>query len=180
MNQLMGAPFGSDVLRELAAGIGSDCPFFIDSVPAVMRGRGEIIEPLGPALTDRLRGRRLVLFRPDFGVETAWAYGRLAAAAPGSYDAETRAVARLDALITGGTLGEVLFNSFEPVVGRKYLAIATLLDQLRGVGVDCLMSGSGSCCFALVGEAGASTNEIEKIVRNAWGQAVFWVETSIG
>jgi len=41
------------------------------------------------------------------------------------------------------------------------------------------MSGSGSCCFALLEENCADVSQIEEIVRDAWGEAVFWVETSI-
>jgi 4-diphosphocytidyl-2-C-methyl-D-erythritol kinase len=63
-------------------------------------------------------------------------------------------------------------------VGRKYLAIATLLVELREAGFECLMSGSGSCCFALL-QDGAKVADIKKIVRDAWGESVFWVETSI-
>lgn len=179
MNQLSGEPFTSDVLCEMAAELGSDCPFFIEGSPAWMRGRGEVIEPLETALAERLRGTRLVLFRPDFGVETAGAYARLAAGSPGSYESEAAGMARLERLIETGVLGDVLYNSFEAPVGRKYLAISTLLARLRAAGVECLMSGSGSCCFALLGENGAGSKEIERIVRDAWGEAVFWVETSI-
>ena len=179
MNQLSGEPFTSEVLCELAAELGSDCPFFIEGAPAWMRGRGEVIEPLEAALAERLRGTRLVLFRPDFGVETAWAYGRLAAGAPESYESESAGVARLERFVETGALGDVLYNSFEAPVGSKYLAISTLLEQLRASGVACLMSGSGSCCFALLEKDGVDAAEIEEIVRDAWGEAVFWVETSI-
>jgi len=179
MNQIAGEPFTNAVLCEIAADLGSDCPFFIEGQPAWMRGRGEVIEPLEAELAERLRGTRLVLFRPNFGVETAGAYGRLVEGAPDSYESETAGVGRLERYIASGTLGDVLFNSFEAPVGSKYLAISTLLEQLRASGVECLMSGSGSCCFALLGKDGADAVGIEEIVRDAWGEAVFWVETSI-
>ncbi|KRP37574.1 MAG: hypothetical protein ABS34_02080 [Opitutaceae bacterium BACL24 MAG-120322-bin51] len=179
MNQLSGEPFTNQVLCELAAQLGSDCTFFIEGQPAWMRGRGEVIEPLAAEVAERLRGTRLVLFRPNFGVETAAAYGSLAAGAPDSYEPESVAVARLERFIESGALGDVLFNSFEGPVGSKYLAISTLLAQLRAAGVECLMSGSGSCCFALLEKNCADVGQIEEIVRDAWGEAVFWVETSI-
>ena len=179
MNQLAGEPFSNAVLCELAAELGSDCAFFIEGRAAWMRGRGEVIEPVAAEVAERLRGTRVVLFRPNFGVETAGAYGRLVAGAPGSYEPEAAGVARMQHFIESGTLADVLFNSFEGPVGRKYLAISTLLAQLRAAGVECLMSGSGSCCFALLEENCAHVSQIEKIVRDAWGEAVFWVETSI-
>ena len=179
MNQLAGEPFSNAVLCELAAELGSDCAFFIEGRAAWMRGRGEVIEPVAAEVAERLRGTRVVLFRPNFGVETAGAYGRLVAGAPGSYEPEAAGVARMQHFIESGTLADVLFNSFEGPVGSKYLAISTLLAQLRAAGVECLMSGSGSCCFALLEENCAHVSQIEKIVRDAWGEAVFWVETSI-
>ena len=179
MNQLAGEPFSNAVLCELAAELGSDCAFFIEGRAAWMRGRGEVIEPVAAEIAERLRGTRVVLFRPNFGVETAGAYGRLVAGAPGSYEPEAAGVARMQHFIESGTLADVLFNSFEGPVGSKYLAISTLLAQLRAAGVECLMSGSGSCCFALLEENCAHVSQIEKIVRDAWGEAVFWVETSI-
>jgi 4-diphosphocytidyl-2-C-methyl-D-erythritol kinase len=179
MNQLLGGPLTNESLLELAAELGSDCPFFIEARPALMRGRGEVIEPLAAELATRLHGKRLVLFRPGFGMETAGAYRRLAAGAPQSYEAEADAQARLERFSQAAPLSEVLFNSFEGPVGEKYLAISALLQKLRAAGVTCLMSGSGSCCFALLDESGPSAEEIGQMVRNAWGATAFWVETSI-
>jgi 4-diphosphocytidyl-2-C-methyl-D-erythritol kinase len=179
INQLLGKPLTDAALFKIAAGLGSDCPFFIEARPVLMRGRGEIIEPLDTAVVARLKGARLVLFRPSFGVDTAGAYGRLAGGAPGSYEAEPHALARLERFCAGGALSELLFNSFEGPVGAKYLAISVLLEDLRAAGVDCLMSGSGSCCFALLHESGPCAEQIGQMVRNAWGDTVFWVETSI-
>ncbi len=180
MNALLGEPLGAAELFELSATLGSDCPFFIDSKPALMRGRGEIIEALTSTQAAMLSGQRVALFRPDFGVETAWAYGQLAAGAPDTYEGEAGARERIQRfLVGGGALEDLLFNSFEGSVGRKYLAIPTLLEELRSLGVPCLMSGSGSCCFALLDETLLSSSKIKEICRNAWGDSVFWVETSI-
>lgn len=179
MNQLAGEPFSNAVLCELAAELGSDCAFFIEGRAAWMRGRGEVIEPVAAEVAERLRGTRVVLFRPNFSVETAGAYSLLVASASDGYEPEAAGLARMQHFIESGTLADVLFNSFEGPVGSKYLAISTLLAQLRAAGVECLMSGSGSCCFALLEENCAHVSQIEKIVRDAWGEAVFWVETSI-
>ena len=52
--------------------------FLTNDGPVVMRGRGERVEPLPPAAAGRLRGKRVLVFKPGFGVATAWAYSRLA------------------------------------------------------------------------------------------------------
>lgn len=142
-----------------------------------MRGRGESVEPVAPSLSSRLAGQRLVLFRPDFGVDTAWAYARLAAS-PQDYEPEDLAHERLHALHHGGRLEEVLKNGFEASVGRKFLAIPCLLERLRRRGYACMMSGSGSACFALVDNEGQAA-EISAICRKCWGGGIFWVETSL-
>lgn len=179
MNTLMEQPFSKQQLMEIAAELGSDCPFFIDPRPSVMRGRGEVIEPLTEEAANKLKGQRLALFRPDFGVETAWAYGQLRAQAPQRYESEALAEARLSQFSESQDLSALLFNSFEPVVGRKYLALPCLLEDLRNQGINCLISGSGSCCFALLEEISLSPSQMHEICRNAWGSSVFWVETSI-
>ena len=177
MNQLAGNPLEGDVLVELAAELGSDCAFFLEDRPAVLRGRGERVESLPEEVASRLAGRRLLLFKPGFAVSTAWAYEQLRAA--GDYEDRVLAEARLQAFLDGGSLDGLLENTFEPVVGRKFLAIPLLLEDLREMGVPCRMSGSGSCCFALPDDSGPSVAAIRATVQEAWGDEVFFVETSI-
>jgi len=177
MNELSGQPLGRRDLLGVAASLGSDCPFFIDAAPSVMTGRGEVPDPLAEEAAAALRGRRVILFRPDFGIETAWAYRRLMEASPSAYECESAARARLDTFVRSGLLEDVLFNSFEPSVGAKYLAIPCLLEQLRDAGHACLMSGSGSCCFALAKDS-AETEAIRGICEAAWGSGMFFIETS--
>lgn len=176
MDALLGTGLSPEELRTISAGLGSDCPFFVDAVPSVMRGRGECIEPLDAAAASRLAGQRLVLFRPDFGINTAWAYGQLVSS-PEFYEDAAQAEARLQAFADCGNCDGLLQNVFEAAVGRKYLAIACLLEKLRRLGYHCMMSGSGSACFALVYDDEAAT-ELNEICRNCWGENTFWVETS--
>src|SRR6185436_4606738 len=58
LNELFGGPLAAERLRELAAALGSDVPFFLQTNPALATGRGETIRPLEnfPAL------RRTVFF----------------------------------------------------------------------------------------------------------------------
>lgn len=179
MNQLCGEPLNDDGLRQVAAELGSDCSFFIGQSPAVMSGRGEHIEPLSDALVAQLAGKPLLLFKPDFAVETQWAYGQLVQAAPRDYEPRSNAESRLAAYTPGAAVADLLFNSFQAAIGRKFIAIASLLDELKALGVPCLMSGSGSCCFAFERPSGPDFGEIERLVRSAWGESVFFVETSI-
>ena len=76
MDRLADTRLDRALMRTLSAKIGSDCPFFVDAVPAWVRGRGEWLKSVDEAEKRRLQGLRLLLFRPSFGIETAWAYGR--------------------------------------------------------------------------------------------------------
>ncbi|WP_308949016.1 4-(cytidine 5'-diphospho)-2-C-methyl-D-erythritol kinase [Thalassobacterium maritimum] len=178
MNQLLGLPLKRERLLILAASLGSDCPFFIDSVPTVMSGRGEVLEPLSTELASSLRGQRVLLFKPDFGVNTAWAYRQLIEASPTAYEPEALAHARLERFASTEAMEHLLMNSFEAPIGAKYLAIQCLLEELRERGIRCLMSGSGSCCFALPKDD-SEMSTAQSICQNALGSGVFLIETSI-
>lgn len=97
LNQLAGAPLTTVELAAVAARVGSDCALFLHDGPVVMRGRGERVEPLGAEAAARLRGREVLVFKPAFGISTAWAYRRIAEGVPGSYlpveEAERRVAA---------------------------------------------------------------------------------------
>lgn len=177
MNALTDAGLDTQELRTLAATLGSDCPFFVDCVPSIMRGRGEVLEPLEPEAVARLSGLRVLLFRPPFAVPTAWAYGQMVAQ-PEFYEDKTTAETLLSDFFKGGSLGDLLHNSFELPVGRKFPAIPCLMEKLRGVGSKSLMSGSGSACFTLL-EEGNAVDDLAGLCRSCWGPDMFWVETSI-
>jgi 4-diphosphocytidyl-2-C-methyl-D-erythritol kinase len=174
-------------LAELAAAVGSDCALFLAGAPVVMRGRGERVERLPAGAVRRLSGRRLLIFKPNVSVSTAWAYRQLAAHAPGSYLPAADAEARLAAWIDGAAGAEdLLFNNMEPPAFKKYVALPVLLQQLREqFGVAAAMSGSGSACFALLrqGTGGAADAEVvrgmEALIRDAWGRDAFVTEAGI-
>lgn len=162
-------------LADLAAQLGSDCPLFLAGAPVVMRGRGERVTPLPAEAARRLRGRRVVVFKPGFGIPTPWAYARLAAAAPAGYLPAAEAEARVAAWSEDATLPveSLLFNNMEPPAFAKFVALPALLDQLRDrFGLVPRMSGSGSACFALLG-AEADPQPLVSAVREAWGESAF-------
>ncbi len=189
LNRLSGTGLGRDALAGLAAGVGSDCPLFLAGEPVVMRGRGEQIASLPAGAARRLRGRRVLLFKPALGISTAWVYARLAALAglkaagaplAASYLRAADAEGRLAAWIGGdGAAEQLLFNSLEPVVFRKFVALPTLLGRLRArFGLTPLLSGSGSACFALLPDD-APAAAITECIRDAWGTVAFVQVTAI-
>lgn len=182
LEALSGRSLGTAARLELAARLGSDCPLFLQPGPVVMRGRGERIESLPPEAMRRIQGRRVLVFKPGFGVPTAWAYAQLAAKAPASYLPAREAEARLALWLEqpARPLEELLFNNMEAAAFGKFVALPTLVEQIaRDFRVAVRMSGSGSACFALLRED-TPVAPIVAAIRDSWGESACVVETRLG
>jgi 4-diphosphocytidyl-2-C-methyl-D-erythritol kinase len=156
LRKLTGIHAEDGKLRELAARLGSDIPFFIPGSPAICRGRGEIIEPV--ALHGAYQG---LLVHPGFGVSTPWAYK--------TYVHNPRAgeAGRAFADFT-------MRNDLEPPAFSKYAWLPVAKSWLReqpGV-LDALMSGSGSSVFALT-ESGESVPPLQRRFHEEFGDGLF-------
>ncbi len=189
LNQLSGGLLDEVQLAGLAATLGSDCALFLANAPVVMRGRGERVEPLPPGAADRLRGQRVVIFKPSFGIGTPWAYQRMIARGT-DYLPTTEAEARLAEWV-GDTArtGDFLLNNMEGAAFEKYLALPVLLERLRReFGVAARMSGSGSACYALLGDpatgsgpamAEETVTRMKQMIRGCWGAGAFVQEARL-
>jgi len=157
LNSHWGLNWSRARLVEVGASVGSDVPVFLETASAVMRGRGERVEP---AACD-WRGW-LALIVPRFGVATADVYrefARQAARTPASADAaQTRpADARPTLLEIWRRISRdktgwegVLFNDLESAAFScepRLAALHTAIDGLLGCPVR--MTGSGSCLFSV-------------------------------
>jgi len=180
LNQLAGEPLNPTGLATAAAQVGSDCALFLLRAPVVMRGRGERVEALPAAATKRLSGREVLVFKPAFGISTAWAYGQLAAAAPGGYLPAAEAEAQLTRWLNEpAAIGTLLYNNMESPAFAKFPALPVLLNRLRNdFGLTAGMSGSGSACFALFAE-NLPEEEIGNAIREAWGPSTFLARTRL-
>lgn len=151
LNELFGQPLAPERLHALAAALGSDVPFFLQTRPAIATGRGERIEPLDFFPT--LRGTFFLLAHPGFGVPTAWAYQNLARF-PDALNGTPGRAQRLATLLRSSdlfTAARHFYNALEAPVLEKYPLLALFQEFLRSHGaVAALMSGSGSTTFAIV------------------------------
>ncbi len=171
----------ADEIAVLAATLGSDCPLFLANGPVIMRGRGERVEALPEQAAARLRRRRVLVFKPEFGISTPWAYARLAATAPASYLPAEEAEARLRAWIEnpGAPVERLLLNTMAPPAFAKFVALPVLLEQLRAdFGLAPQMSGSGSACYAFLDEKMA-VEPVIAAIRAAWGASAFVQEARL-
>ena len=178
LNELFGHPLDAVTLHRLAAQLGSDVPFFLQSAPALATGRGEIIEPLAdfPAL----RGTAFLLIHPGFGIATAWAYQQLARfpaalqGNPGRARALADSLLRANAPAIAGEGG--FYNSLEAPAFEKYPVLSLYQDFLRSEGaLAALMSGSGSTTFAIASNPEAARGLEERFKSqfgNCWTAVV--------
>ena len=129
------------LLREVAAGIGADVPFFLSGGTALGLGRGEEIYPLVDLPhTDHHRPARLR--RVDQRGTTWYDEDRVAGVK------EQRELQVLP--VPWPTRAAQMINDLEPPVVRRHPEIADIKDQLRASGaVAAAMSGSGSAVFGL-------------------------------
>lgn len=130
----------------LAPTLGSDVAVCLKSAPALMSGRGEIVEPV--------RGFPrcgVVLANPGVELATAAVYGALNAAPLGS---SWEALAPPD---FGGSFENLIAyasdrnNDLEPVARRLALEVDVVLSALAALDGARLvrLSGSGATCFAV-------------------------------
>ena len=147
-------PIGEPALLAIAARLGADVAFLAsERAYALAWGRGERLIDLHPP-----DEREVLLVMPPFGINTAEAYGWLAAARDAGNAAVPDATGVLDAhaLSDWTTITRVATNEFEPVVAARHPMIESVLTHLRELGcAPAMMSGSGSTLFGVLPRAGA-------------------------
>jgi 4-diphosphocytidyl-2-C-methyl-D-erythritol kinase len=141
------APLGEAGLLAIAASLGADVSFLAsEHAYALAWGRGERLLALAAPPE-----REVLLVLPSFAVNTADAYGWLAARrdAPAPRDAAAVLVPAL--LGDWPTIARLAINDFEPVIAARHPLIDAVLARLREHGcAPALMSGSGSTLFGVL------------------------------
>ena len=142
LNELWKLGLSPAALARFGAELGSDVPFFFNGVAAWCTGRGEVISPLAVG-----RQLDLVLVKPPAGLATADVYRRVRVpATPMNGEAAKAALASGDV----EALGKALFNRLQEPAFELAPAVAEWHGRLSAMGTaGVLMSGSGSCLFAL-------------------------------
>ncbi len=158
LNRLYGAPLATDDLVSLSAEIGSDVPFFTAGPScAVVRGRGEHVEPLAAPTS-----RPALIVVPDFGVSAADAYrwwdedvgaATVSNAVPTSLNAsgappdapDTPEPSTDRESLDWGSLERSAVNDLGPPVERRHPELGAMRHELEALGAGvALLCGSGS------------------------------------
>lgn len=145
INSLWSLNLGIKDLCRIAKLIGSDVPFFLNSPVAIVRGRGDVIEPLTMNHT-----YKIIIIKPDISVSTAWAYNQLQRDSEYSYKSKiepfTKGLIEADfkAIKRHG------INDFEKVIFSKHPELEDIKKKLLNIGADyAMMSGSGSAIYGV-------------------------------
>jgi len=183
LNKSFGNPLPQETLRNLATQLGSDCPFFVEGYPAIVRGRGEIIEKVPTEVKNALAGKSLLIFKPNFPVSTPWAYNELRKD-PHLYlpdlQAETLLKEFQATLVKEKDFPACLaVNSFEKVVFKKFRALRQLSKELKEhFNVVCHLCGSGSACYCFIDER-TSYKELTQYIQHRLGSNTFCSQVEI-
>lgn len=130
-------------LKEIAIGLGSDVPFFLNPAPAVARGRGEQLQPFTCKTAIPL-----LIINPGVPISAAWAYrNRVPCEFAGSAGRLCEALADGEKV---EDISSMVHNDLEAGVERKFLIIPVIKNFLsqHGCSVSCV-SGSGSTVLGL-------------------------------
>ena len=141
LNAVCNLGLSRDALMAHAAELGSDCPFFVQDAPALVRGRGEIVEPLPGELP--LRDGWVVVANPGIHISTAEAFGDVTPT-PRSTDWNALATTPVTAW------RDLIQNDFEVGARQRHPPVGHLIDALAEAGAaHAQMTGSGSTVFGL-------------------------------
>lgn len=127
-------------LDAYAKKLGSDCAFFIYNVPAFAFEKGDMLAPT----TLSLRGKTILIIKPDIGISTAEAYAGIVPKR-NEYDllnvVESRPIHSWKHLIK---------NDFEQHLFKKHTELRVIKDKLYDIGaLYAQMSGSGSTIYGI-------------------------------
>lgn len=152
INRYFNICLSDEKLMELSAKLGSDCPFFIKSVPSYVTGRGEIMKDA----ESFLEGYYMVLLNPGINISTKDAYQNCHPA---------RHSSKLTGIVSRGPAAwkRYIRNDFEDYAFSIHPEIGDLKTSLYSEGaLYSSMTGSGSSVYGLFSEKPALSPETRK------------------
>ena len=122
----------------ISLSLGSDCPFFIQSIPSIASGRGEVLQPFSVDLSQY----KILVINPGIEISTQWAFSKVVPKT--GHDLANWLVQPIE------SWKENIHNDFEEPVFREYPAIGEIKKRLYENGaLYASMSGSGSSVYGI-------------------------------
>lgn len=139
LNQLFNLKITPNRLEKLAAKLGADCPVFIKNKPVFATGIGNVFTPIKFSL----KGKFLLLVKPDIHVSTVQAYSKVIPEKP-----KFSLIESIQQPIADWK--DLIKNDFEQSVFSQFPAIEKIKNDLYNMGaVYASMSGSGSSVYGI-------------------------------
>ncbi len=145
LNELWELGLSMERLSSIGQELGSDVPFFFHTPAAFCTGRGEVVRPIAPG-----RAFDIVLAKPPHGISTAQVYNECGLQSADFGSGCSRSA--IDALMEGDIekLARSLHNRLQEPAMRICPPVERIYRRMQKTGAaGCLMTGSGSCLFAL-------------------------------
>jgi 4-diphosphocytidyl-2-C-methyl-D-erythritol kinase len=157
LNEVCGLGISAQDLSRYALALGSDCPFFLNDKPQIGGGRGDSLA----SAKISLRGKYIVLVKPDIHVSTKAAYEGVTPRETGP------AVREIVEQVRPEEWKDVLVNQFERSVIELFPVIGFLKSELYNEGaLYASMSGSGSAVYGIFDK--------EVNLRDRFGMHNYW------
>lgn len=161
-SRVWGLNLGHQHLVEIAAGLGSDVPWFLTAGGGIATGRGEHIEPV-----TGLPDWPVVIAVPAEGLSTAAVY---AGCTPEPEQAGRSH--RLATVMRAGHMAEaieLMHNSLQAAAEAASPAVRRLLHAMQAAGAHRpLVTGSGSGCFAVARTVGEAAEIGGRLAAEGW------------
>lgn len=161
LNEICSKPLSLPELHDLAIQLGADVPFFLYCKPSLVRGIGEILEPL-----ERWPKLYYVIITPPLQVSTAWVYGNLKLELTrGEYDYIVKSLE--NSLVT---ISHMLENDLEKVTSASFPIINRIKKLLVEAGAEgAIMSGSGPSVFGVFTSLDQATSAKRSLISQDLG-----------
>lgn len=141
LNEMHKFPIEKEELHKIALKLGADVPFFLDAVPSIVTGIGEILEPV-PNWPEFW----YLIVTPQVEISTAWVYRNYKMELTSNeYDYIRKTLKNDDVIIS-----DILKNDLEKVTSASFPIIPALKRKIMDAGAEgAIMSGSGPSVFGI-------------------------------
>ena len=141
LNELHAFPLKIEALQGLAVKLGADVSFFLNAVPSIATGIGEVLEPIPnwPELW-------YLIVTPWIEISTAWVYRNFKMKLTSNEYDYIRKILKNDDV----NISRILKNDLERVTSASFPVIEELKTKIMGAGAEgAMMSGSGPSVFGI-------------------------------